>query len=49
MEIEIDSESIIIKASFTVLLHQKEVKTPVNVEISNDINLPNMQTEFALA
>lgn len=49
MEISINEDSISIQAEFKVLKHQKELEAPISVEIPNDLNLPQTQTEFALA
>jgi len=49
MEISIEKDSITIEAKFKVLLHQKELDAPISLEVPNDMNLPQIQTEFALA
>lgn len=49
MEISIEEDTITIKAEFKVLLHQMELDAPISLEVPNDLNLPQMQTEFALA
>lgn len=48
MAITIDDESIIIDAEFKVLVHQKEVPAPIKLELPNELNFPQMQSEFAL-
>jgi uncharacterized protein YuzE len=49
MEISVNEKRIKIEASFKVFLHQKEMDAPVNIESPNNIDLPNMQTHFAIA
>jgi uncharacterized protein YuzE len=49
MEIGINEVSISIKALFKVFKHQKLIDAPVNATTTNDINIPTMQTSFALA
>lgn len=49
MEISIEEDTITIKAEFKVVLHQMELDAPISLEVPNDLDLPQMQTEFALA
>lgn len=48
MEIGITEEMIVINAAFKVFFHQKPINAPINAEIPNNMNLPNVQTHFAV-
>lgn len=46
MQIYTNEKIISIKACFTVPFHQKEIKSPIEVTTTNDINIPHMQSSF---
>jgi len=49
MQIGINQDSITISATFKVFKHQKLINAPVNATIPNNMNLPDMQSSFAVA
>jgi len=49
MKIHIQSDKITLKAKFIISTHHKKEEVPVNVGTINDIELPTMQTSYAVA
>jgi hypothetical protein len=49
MKIHIQSDRITLKAKFIISTHHQKEEVPVNVGTINDIELPTMQTSYAVA
>ncbi len=49
MNIQIEEDKISLNAKFILLIHQKKEEVPFNVGTINDIELPAMQTNYAVA
>lgn len=49
MNIHIQSDKITLKAKFIISTHHKKEEVPVNVGTINGIELPTMQTSYAVA
>ncbi len=49
MNIQIKEDKISLKANFLFLIHHKKEKVPINVGTINDIELPTIQTNYAVA
>lgn len=49
MTIDVQKDNISLEASFMFLVHQKKEEIPVHLHTANDIEIPAIQTNYAVA